>query len=29
MSVVQEPIEYGVCDRGVADPSMPVLDGQL
>ena len=24
----QQPVEDGVGDRGVADPGMPVLDGQ-
>jgi hypothetical protein len=29
MRVVQEPIEDGVGDRGVTDPAVPVLYGQL
>ncbi len=29
MSVMQEPVQDGIGDRGVADPAMPVFDGEL
>ena len=29
MGVVQKAVEDGIRDRGVADPPMPVFDGQL